>query len=452
MPEEIDPEELERRLNKFREKEGKPPAPAPPRPVPRPVPAPGSTRPMPRRPNRFAEGLAERKRMEPILRPKKRPRGIMSNLQYIVGTGLLVLGLGMGYLIRGCGAEQNPKEPVPVVETEEYISLQRRVEELSTQNTELRQEDAQYQTKAEELSTQLSEQRAETEGLRQKNERYEAGAETSRTQIAELPTRLEQKQAELEQRITENQELKNEYAQTMLELGIYFSRRGDVPSYVGQEAYYEKASSYFRKAVELRGNSTDREWLERTLSRPGYRRRERRIEPSENNEQGSKGGHNNSNNDADDNPAESISSDNEQNKRWNAGPYFLLKVFPNQSAENLVGEIGAIFDASENRRAFVGANFPFFQDINEGDENWKPEMEKFHFNGGIELVKNLFLVGGIGFSEKRGEIGGPYFMEEETYTTFSAGLRYITRYFAIGAGHHNRRGFSGSIGFCIPLD
>ncbi len=63
MPEEIDPKELERRLARFREEEGKPAV--APRPVPRPMPrpAPGSA-PAPARPAlSLREKLVKRKRL-----------------------------------------------------------------------------------------------------------------------------------------------------------------------------------------------------------------------------------------------------------------------------------------------------------------------------------------------------------------------------------------------------
>jgi len=97
--------------------------------------------------------------------------------------------------------------------------------------------------------------------------------------------------------------------------------------------------------------------------------------------------------------------------------------------------------------------FAFEHDyISEGDENWEGEKEQFHIKGGIELGKNLFLVGGIGFSQIEGRLGTPYFMEDEYYLTYSAELRYATRWLNAGIGNHNKRGYFYSIGFLFPIN
>jgi len=128
-----------------------------------------------------------------------------------------------------------------------------------------------------------------------------------------------------------------------------------------------------------------------------------------------------------------------------------------QNFGNVLCEVGATtkisYKLEKQRRFMFGAVYEFaFGAIGEGDENWEGEEGTFHIKGGIEICKNLFLIGGVGHSEKSGRAGTPYHMEDEDYTTISAELRYVRDYFAMGIGNHNRRVISYSLGILIPLE
>jgi myosin heavy subunit len=247
MSDKLSQEEIERRLDKFREEESKPPAPpaprpasgppVPPRPVPRPAPRPGGPpMPIPRRTNPLAEEVRRRKKVEAErleIKVKKHPlytslegrakvlesernefkrkwekekAGRFSKLRYVLLTA--VASLFVGYGIRGCGEETKPEEPTPIVKTvpkSDYENLHR---ELSAEVARLKSErkglytkeqaDAAAQQRVSELEVLLkknqtdpgatAELQTENKLLRKKSAQYQAAAEKQEKLLREYRT------------------------------------------------------------------------------------------------------------------------------------------------------------------------------------------------------------------------------------------------------------------------
>jgi len=139
-------------------------------------------------------------------------------------------------------------------------------------------------------------------------------------------------------------------------------------------------------------------------------------------------------------------------------------------------EVGAIKKASENHRWLIGGEFsmifidenpPDYLDyaIPHGDYR---TLDKDYYDGeefelcgkvGFEVIKKLFIIGGIGGSWNKkvtinqSNVTGWYYIDKEETDANVTGmgeLRYISdNGFAIGAGYHSRRGVVVGVGFAF---
>jgi len=178
----------------------------------------------------WAKRELEKPPKEDIYRPKASKRYKSNPLKTaIIGT---VLGITIGaatignYFLKRYFSSQPSVKPETAITSVQDDSLQKRVQELSSQNAKLRQKNAQYKTKIESFSSQLSEQKAEAERLRQEREQpstqeVRRDDEQHEIRIQELSDEVERLRQERDQVVAAKEAAETERNQATERLSEY---------------------------------------------------------------------------------------------------------------------------------------------------------------------------------------------------------------------------------------